>query len=196
MTTSHTLSADPLDILLKHNHWATRRVLEFCAPLSAAQFHQRFEIGLGSLHDTLTHTLGAMRRWADRIDARTLRPSIEIPEGNSWTFGGPASQGPKPPIRVRSRDELIPLLDDATADLLGVADRARTRGLASTVTLILAGESVTLSIAGALTHVATHGHHHRAQCINILRRLNAPVFNDGAPELGIMDWQAAGEPRS
>ncbi|MBX9735857.1 MAG: DinB family protein [Phycisphaerales bacterium] len=194
MTTTHALTADPLDILLKHNLWATRQVLDFCAPLTPDQFHQRFEIGLGSLHDALTHTIGAMRRWADRIDGRTLRPSIEIPAGSTWTWGGPATQGPKPPIARHELPQLVSLLNEAAADLTGVADRARARGLNQAVTLTFPKGTFTLTLGGALTHVTTHGHHHRAQCINILRRLNAPAFAHGTPELGVMDWQVEGEP--
>ena len=51
-------------------------LLERCRPLTRDQFHQRFEIGLGSLHDTLTHIVGVVRRWTDRIDGRTLRPAL------------------------------------------------------------------------------------------------------------------------
>ena len=64
MTPTGGLTADPLDILLRHDHWGTRRVLEICATLTPEQFQQRFEIGPGSLHNTLAHVIGAMRRCA------------------------------------------------------------------------------------------------------------------------------------
>jgi uncharacterized damage-inducible protein DinB len=61
------LTHDPYLALLAHNHWATGEILDRCRPLSHEQFHQSFDIGPGSLHDTLTHIISAMRRWADRI---------------------------------------------------------------------------------------------------------------------------------
>src|SRR6187549_1696760 len=68
-----------LQRLLDHNLYATRLTLETCRGLSSDQFHQRFEIGPGSLHDTLRHVVGAMLRWSDRIMQREVRPSIEQP---------------------------------------------------------------------------------------------------------------------
>ena len=65
---------DPLQILLLHDRWATSQVLNACATLTNEQFHQRFEMGPGSLHDTLTHVLGAMRTWTDTLTGRESRP--------------------------------------------------------------------------------------------------------------------------
>ena len=62
MTLDGGLSADPLDILLKHDRWGTRRLLDVCEGLTAEQFQRRFDMGPGSLHDTLTHIIAAMRR--------------------------------------------------------------------------------------------------------------------------------------
>ena len=70
--------------LLAHNAWATRLLLERCATLPAGQFETAFEIGPGSLHDTLLHVTGAMRRWSDRIRDREIRPSVEEEE-RTWT---------------------------------------------------------------------------------------------------------------
>ena len=57
------VTSDPFTALLKHNHWATHRIFELCTPLSAEQFHQRFGIGFGSLHDTLLHVIATIRAW-------------------------------------------------------------------------------------------------------------------------------------
>lgn len=71
--------SEPLLLALEHNAWATHEVLRACTALGDEQWHQRFEMVPGSLHDTLTHVVGAMFRWADRIDGppRAVRPSIE-----------------------------------------------------------------------------------------------------------------------
>jgi uncharacterized damage-inducible protein DinB len=41
-----------------------------------------------------------------------------------------------------------------------------------------------------LVHVATHGSHHRAQGLNMLRRLGLPGVSDRLPEIDVLDWQA------
>lgn len=166
-----TASSDPLDLLLAHDAWATREVLSACASLDADAWHRRCEIGPGSLHDTLTHIVGAMLRWADRIDGppRPVRPSIE---GTS-----------------RTAAELRTLLDRAESELAAAAVRARSRGLDTVVEVTLGGTPYRFTLGGMLVHVATHGSHHRAQCLNMLRRLEIPGVSDRLPETDALEWQ-------
>ena len=165
--------ADPLDLLLAHNAWATREVLRHCMTLSDEQWHRRFEMGLGSLHDTLTHVIGAMLRWADRIDgpSRLLRPSIE--DGSR-----------------RTGAELAALLDTAERDLTASAARARQRGLDTAVDVMLGGTPYRFTLGAMLVHVTTHGTHHRAQCLNMLRHLNVPGVSDTLPEIDVLELDA------
>jgi caffeoyl-CoA O-methyltransferase len=165
-------ASDPLDILLRHDAWATREVLRACSGLTDEQWHRRFEIGPGSLHDALTHVVGAMLRWADRIDGppTELRPSIEG-------------------IARRTPVELLALLDAAESGLAASADRARARGLGTEFEVTLAGKTHRFTLGAALVHVTTHGMHHRAQCLNMLRHLGVPGISDRLPEIDPLDWQ-------
>ena len=43
--------------------------------------------------------------------------------------------------------------------------------------------------AEPLVHVTTHGMHHRAQCLNMLRHLGVPGVSDRLPEIDPLDWQ-------
>lgn len=169
-------AADPLDILLRHDAWATREVLRACSGLTEEQWHRRFEIGPGSLHDTLTHVIGAMLRWADRVDGppTPLRPSIE----------GEARRTPA---------ELLAILEPAAADLAASAERARARGLGTEFDVTLAGKTHRFTLGAALVHVTTHGMHHRAQCLNMLRHLGVPGVSDRLPEIDPLDWQLQAE---
>ena len=171
-TAPHPQPGDPLDSMLAHDAWATREVLRACAALDDGAWHRTFEIGPGSLHDTLTHIVGAMFRWADRIDGppRPVRPSIE--DGTRRT---PA--------------ELRALLDLAAADLAASAARARHRGLATELEVTLGGTAYRFTLGGMLAHVATHGAHHRAQCLNMLRRLGIPGVSDQLPEIDLLEWE-------
>lgn len=47
--------SDFLQIILSHDLWATAQLLDTGEKLPADQLHRRFDIGSGSLHDTLTH---------------------------------------------------------------------------------------------------------------------------------------------
>jgi uncharacterized damage-inducible protein DinB len=154
-------SSDPIQILLAHNHWATREVLDACAGLSEDQFHHRFEMGLGSLHDTVTHILGAMRGWGDLLAGRPQRDRLE---------------GEK-----RTVADLLMLLDELGADL---QVSATTHPVEEEVSGERGGVGYTFTRGAVLTHVLTHGMHHRAQCINMLRQVGA----DPVPRSSVMEW--------
>ncbi len=175
-------TSDPFDILLGHNRWANRQILERCRALTADQFHQRFDIGPGSLHDTMTHVIGATFRWADRIDQRTLRPSIEGRTPNTDA-----------PMTRRTPDELVALNDQACADFAAVVARQRANAAEVrdwTFTIDGVQKVIRFNVAASIIHVTNHGMHHRAQCMNMLKRLGAPVNAD----LDELEWQLAGEP--
>lgn len=177
--TDPPFASDPLEILLAHDDWATREILKLCRALSPEQFQRSFPIGpgeKGGLAATLTHIIGAKRRWADRIMERTLRPALEAthPDG-----------------RGRTVDELAAMLDEAHADLSAAVADARRRGLDTMISLKFGDKDYTFTRGAALTHVLTHGHWHRAQCLNMLRHLGVPGLSDKLPELDVVDWQAA-----
>lgn len=174
------LSADPLDILLKHDRWGTRRVLEVCETLSAAEFSRPFDIGPGSLHDTLVHVVGAMRRWGDRLRGRALRPAIDRPPRNA----GMASE-----YRVRTPREIGELLEPAADDLWEIAAELRAPGgdgLGKVIEVEFNQTRYQFTCGAALVHVTTHGTHHRVQCLNMLKRLGVSPL----PEVMAVDWQA------
>ena len=154
-------TSDPMEILLAHNRWATRSFLDTCADLAAEQFHKRFEIGPGSLHDTLTHILGAMRGWGDMLAGREQRPRLESTE--------------------RTPQELLKLLDEISDDLEASAKAYPHDALVSGTR---GGSSYTFSRGAVLTHVTTHGMHHRAQCLNMLRHLGV----DPLPPSAVVEW--------
>jgi uncharacterized damage-inducible protein DinB len=161
-------TTDPLEILLVHSQWATRQILQTCANLTPEQFHQRFEMGPGSLHDTTTHMLAAQRAWTDMLVGRDERPRLE------GTRRTPA--------------ELLALLDEISADF---AATAKAHPLDGTITRSRAGKTYTFPRGGVLTHVTTHGMHHRAQCLNMLRHVGVSPL----PSSSVVEWMIAGEPR-
>ncbi len=162
-----------IDRLLGHDAWATRVLLERCRDLTPAQFSQKFEMGLGTTHDTLLHIVGAMYRWADRIGGRPLRPRLED-EPRTWT-----------------PDEIMARLDDCAPDLAGVVKRVVTEDrLDEKMEFVVADQPPFVFTRGtAIVHVTTHGVHHRAQALNMLRRLG---LND-LPNLDAVEWELAGK---
>jgi uncharacterized damage-inducible protein DinB len=154
-------TSDPIEVLLAHDRWATRLIVEACAKLTPEQFHQRFEMGPGSLHDTATHIIGAMRVWADTLAVREQRAR---PEGQRWTT-----------------DQLLKMLDEAAVDLAGLAKKHPLDGMVSRVR---EGKTYQFTRGAVLTHVTTHGMHHRAQCLNMLRQVGVKPL----PPSSVTEW--------
>jgi uncharacterized damage-inducible protein DinB len=158
-------TSDPVEILLAHDLWATRQILQACEKLSPHQFHQPFEIGPGSLHDTITHMLAAMRTWTETLAGTPLSPRLE-------------HTGQRTPA------ELAVLLDSITAAFVAEARRLPLSDLASRQR---DGKTYRFTRSAILTHVATHGMHHRAQCLNMLRHLGVKPL----PLSSVAEWSRA-----
>ena len=161
--------SDPLQILLAHDRWATGQVLDACNRLPPEALHRRFEVGPGSLHDTLTHMVGAIRTWTDTLAGCEPRPRPET-DGQS-----------------RTPDQIRALLDESYGELAAEAAR---RPLAEMVTRVMrGGRAASFTRAAVLAHVATHGMHHRAQCLNMLLHLGVQPL----PPSSVTEWTWLGE---
>jgi uncharacterized damage-inducible protein DinB len=163
---------DPIEILITFDRWATGRLLDVSETLAPGQFHQPFDIGPGSLHATLTHMIAATRAWTESLSAAEPTPRIDA-DGKQRT-----------PAELRALFEAAH--DDFRAE-------ARRRPFDEAVTRRLRdGRTVTLTRGAAVTQVLTHGMHHRAQCLNMLRRFGvAPL-----PPSSVAEWAMLGEPRA
>ncbi|MBC7834549.1 MAG: DinB family protein [Phycisphaerales bacterium] len=138
---------------LEHDAWATRELLGHCGGLSAEEWRRCFEMGPGSLERTLAHIVDSMYFFGDTFAGRPYAVRADF-DGGSF----------------------------AAAELLGHLDRAELE-LASEVAGVLSakgllgviefppGSGRRISAAVGLTQVFNHGTHHRAQCVNMLRRL-------------------------
>lgn len=157
-------TSEPLDILLAHDRWASLQILDACHRLPPDEFHRRFEIGPGSLHDTLTHVVGAMRAWTETLSGQAPRPR-------------PEADGQR-----RTPEQLRAMLEEACGELGAEAVR---RPLAEVVTRRTRdGRTLEMTRGAVLVHVATHGMHHRAQCLNMLRRLGVQPL----PPNSVAEW--------
>jgi len=163
-------TADILEILLSHDQWATEQILDACATLTDEQFHQSFPIGPGSLHDTITHMLGAMQTWTQTLSGKQLGSRVD-------------QDGKK-----RTLAELQALAKSCYREF---ALEAHQRPLDEMVSRQRAGKTFQYSRAVVVAHVATHGMHHRAQCLNMLRHLDVKPL----PPSSVAEWsRMAAEP--
>lgn len=159
---------EQLEVLLAHDRWATGLMFDACERLTQEQFHQPFEIGIGSLHNNLTHTIAAMRIWGDVLARITPRP---------WVDNTP----------TRTIAELRTMHAEA-ADL--IEKMAFAGPLDDTFLRAREGRTYTFTRGVIITHVTTHAMHHRAQCLNMLRHLGVKDL----PESSVVQWSRSLDP--
>jgi len=142
--------------------WARGKLVSAAGSLSDAQLDHKFDMGEGSLRATLNHLWSAERVWLDR-----------------WKN--------QPPPRYRTDaagvsisqlgSEFHDLAGERNAFVEGQSDTDLPRPLTYTN---LRGETLTLPLGGTILHLSNHGSHHRAQAVNMLRRIGKPLPPPGA----------------
>ncbi len=153
--------SDPVEILVSQNRWANEHLIEACRGLAPEQFHQTFEMGLGSLHNSIVHIVATMRGWGDLLAGREQRPRLE---GENFSLNAIAEKH-----------------DEVSTDF---ESWALSRPVDEIVTGERGGTRFSFHRGGVITHVTTHGMHHRAQCLNMLRHLGV----DPLPPSSVVEW--------
>ena len=136
--------------------WANASVWDTAADLKDEQLDRAFEMGEGSLRKTLAHVYGAERAWYERCEgpiADQLPHSSETHELND------IKEATRRISQVRG--DWLAAMNDAALDC--------------EVTYTRNGRTYTHPLSDVLLHVCNHGIHHRAQALNILRRLGKKV---------------------
>src|SRR5690348_8262067 len=64
---------DMLDRYLGYEAWTLRYFIERCRELTPIQLHQPFDIGHGTVHDTINHIIVNIEVWTDLMRERPVR---------------------------------------------------------------------------------------------------------------------------
>jgi len=143
-------------VLFTYNDWARDQLMPLLAPLDAGRLDREFDIGLGSLRRTMGHLYGAewiwLARWKGRSPAKQEIPSDSQEMGDLWQSWRETAD---------ERDLFLDSLSDADLE----------RNVTYTN---LKGIEWTFKLGHMLLHVCNHGTHHRAQALNMLRRVGVP----------------------
>ncbi|MCA9244068.1 MAG: DinB family protein [Phycisphaerales bacterium] len=141
---------------LEYGDAMTRKILNAAASLSEADLDRPFEMGMGNLRKTLTHILDAEVWW----------------QGN-WS-GTPDDGFQKLP-ETMPRNEIIGKLDMVGAErrrlMGGWDDQSVIEPIAC---YFRPGKRMEFLRGESAIQLGMHGTHHRAQAVNMLRRLGAP----------------------
>src|SRR4051812_2662580 len=149
---------DILERYLGYEAWTLRYFIERCREVTNAQLHQQFDIGPGTVHDTVAHIIGNLETWTDLMRGRTVRQlaPAETAEGYLERF------------------------DVAVADFVACA-----RGLAAEGRLdekyvdVLDNPPTAKTFGGTILHVLTHTSVHRWEIQHMLQRLGLNDLLEG-----------------
>ena len=148
-----------LDRYLGYEAWALRYFLARCAEVSTAQLHHSFDIGHGTLHETITHIITNLEVWTDLMRERPVRHL--------------------PPLEDHS-DTYLHRFDAAWADFAEYAHQLEASGrLDETYLDVLDTPARAKTFGGTLLHVLTHTTVHRWEIQHMLQRLGLADLIEG-----------------
>lgn len=159
------MNLETMQAFLKYNDWADGRVLAEAGHLSDAQLDQLFEIGLGTLRKTLKHICDGEYVWVERWQGRTETPWPPYDEKVS---------------AAALQERFAATWQDRSSFFARISDSDLTRIVRYRDSK---GSLFDASLSDMIMQGITHSLHHRAQAVNILRRLGA-----GLVELDYMMW--------
>lgn len=158
---------DLLDRLLGHDAWTTRQLIAIAATLPDEQLDREFDIGHRTVRATLVHIIVNVEVWSAMMAGEPVKRPGRAPRGPSMS-------------------ELEARLDVAAARLARVARSIAARGAwDETWPDVLDDPPTAKSYGGAIAHVVTHGMHHRAQLLYMLRRIGMTEL----PEGDVLSWE-------
>lgn len=158
---------DLLDRLLGHDRWATEQLLALCAPLSAAQLDQEFDIGHRTLRETLDHMIYVIDFWT------------------GWMSGAPVAHD----RTTQHYDRSIAALTDRHARFHS-AFAALVRDIADGQRLddtFIDHYAIRQSLGATVIQVHLHNAQHRSEVRHMLERLSVPLRGDYDPQ----EWEHA-----
>lgn len=151
--------------ILRYGDWANEQSVHACSNLPDEQLDRVFDIGRGTLRKTLLHILAGesvwLRRWQG--DCETLWPSEDEP-------ASPATIEGRFTETIRNRDLFLATIDAGRLTRAVVYRDSK-------------GSLFSASLGDMMLQMCLHSTHHRAQAVNILRRLDV-----SPPEVDYMMW--------
>jgi uncharacterized damage-inducible protein DinB len=159
------LNIDSIQAFLNYSDWANDQILRAAAVLPDAQLDQSFDMGRGSLRKTLVHVWAGEHVWVQRWQGRT-----ETPWPDEEERVGVAALAERFEPVVRQRNAFLATVHDAALSRVVTYRDSK-------------GSLFQAALGDMMMQMIVHSIHHRAQAVNMLRRVGA-----AAPELDYMMW--------
>lgn len=143
--------------LLRYNSWANERLFAVCETLPDEKLDRQFEMGMGTIRETLSHIASAERVWLDRWGAHAA-PRFRARANGIGV------------VEIANEWHAIEAERSAFIGRLEPVDFERIVSFRTTT-----GHEYAMWLGGLILHVCNHGTHHRAQLLNMLRQVGAAL---------------------
>lgn len=162
---------DILDRYLGYEAWTFRHFLVRCREVSLAQLRQPFDIGNGTLYDTIDHIIRNIEVWTDLMRERAVRELPPLPD---------------------AIDGCLERFDAAMADFAEYAHvLAASNRLDETYVDVLDKPPSSKTFGGTILHVLTHTSVHRWEMQHMLQRLGVSDLLEG----DVLGWEGRVHPQ-
>ncbi len=168
-----------LDLYLDYEAETTRYFIERCRELSHEQLHQTFDIGHGTIYDTIVHIIDNTGGWTQLMrEVPMQRPSESPGDMDEGGEGGEVDE-------ANEVDGLLENYDAAMEYFTGYAKSVvADNRLDGTFEDHRWGDPVTTRLDRAILHVLTHNTGHHGEIQHMLQRLGVKDMRDG----DLMEW--------
>lgn len=154
--------ADIVQFYFDYHDWATDQILSALENASVDILDRPFSIGLGSIRKNLTHLLDTELWWQRNWNC----PSSYAAEDSCLSIDKQREQWQH--VRLERKTFIQSLNDESSQNTLEVS---------------FGGPSIKIRIVESLIQLCTHGTHHRAQLVNMLRHSQIKP-----PDIDVMVW--------
>jgi len=146
------VTADTLRLHFDYSAWASRRLMEASANLTAEELARDFKTSDKNVLDTLVHVFAADRIWLSRVRGEPRAAFID-PADREYA----ALEREWPALYQRWKEWLAPLTDDGARAKIAYRD--------------MKGNPYEQPLWQIVLHVVNHGTHHRGQAAGFLRAM-------------------------
>ncbi|TWT55196.1 DinB family protein [Rubripirellula amarantea] len=147
-----------IDRLFEYSGWAMNKIFEATSQLDSDALDRPFEMGFGSIRKNLIHMLDAERRWAAMYWVDAAKPLSPTDPSTSVT-----NLAERWRSNAQSRNAFLADVDQAKSQ--------------REIEVNFGGPPIRFKMGESAIQLTMHATHHRAQVINMLRRVGSPCGN-------------------
>jgi uncharacterized damage-inducible protein DinB len=155
------MTLQEIKLLFAFNSWASDRIFEALAPLSAEDYFKDLKSSHGGIHGTLTHLVGAEKIWLSRWEGSPDKTMLKAEE-------------------IASLADLKSTWEKVGRETAAFVAKMNDKKLLETLTITTSkGDQYAQTYQQMFQHLVNHSTYHRGQIVTMMRQVGAkPAATD------------------